>query len=83
MSSVFSALCEKHFCVYSASEQRNMLIKMYAVAVLVVDIVVLIVRCLAAISQALFELFVAPKEKSVQGEVVLVIIPHAHRSVLP
>lgn len=49
-----------------------MLLKLYSALVLVLDIVVLVVRCFLSIGQAAFELVVPPKEKSVAGEVVLI-----------
>ena len=49
-----------------------MLLQLYSAAVLLLDILVLVVRCMLSIVQATFQLIVPPKEKSVAGETVLV-----------
>ena len=55
-----------------AISRPAMLLKLYSAAVLLVDILLLVVRCLASIVQNTFELVVPPAEKSVAGEVVLI-----------
>lgn len=51
-----------------------MLQKAYSVAYLVADILFLLLKILVGIMEAIYTTFVPPKEKSVSGEVVLVII---------
>lgn len=49
-----------------------MLLKLYSTLVLLLDILLLVVRCTLSILQATFEIVVPPKEKSVAGEIVLI-----------
>ncbi|XP_026280018.1 estradiol 17-beta-dehydrogenase 11 isoform X1 [Frankliniella occidentalis] len=49
-----------------------MLLKLYSALVLLLDILVLTVRCFVSIFQSTFQLIVPPREKSVSGETVLI-----------
>ncbi|KAK7789584.1 hypothetical protein R5R35_009951 [Gryllus longicercus] len=53
-------------------QNSGLMVKVYSAAVLLLDVLVLLVRVMAALGESLFRLIVPPQEKSVVGEVVLI-----------